>query len=397
MTSDVRGIPNADPMPSDVRTVGSRRRHARAAAAAAAPPAHARRAPAGAPGGPPRSLGAGMRVQPLARSLNVGAIVTGIDLRAACMTDSLWSAVRDAFAQFHFLHFPRQSALQPSDQVHFAQQFPHDEEYVKTMSGPIQSPFSLVTLPNHPLVMAQGNVLLEDHYGLTTQLAAADLAVESGLEWHTDNIDSPTQSVLTSLHCLAAPQSGGETMFAGGPGVFAALSEAQQAFATNLVVRYTRWDATNSRRQADGLSKIQAMMLPDGTRLAYEAPHPVVDDTITAEHPLVRWTHRGSQAQASIATTPSLLHSLQCTATGKVLGFEESRDTLAALLRPGTTTATGSGDEDDASANQAWAHRWRKGDFVAWDNRWMIHSTTSPRFWVGDRLMHRVRLPAPAG
>lgn len=331
--------------------------------------------------------------------MGVGAIVTGIDLRAACMTDSLWAAVKDAFAQFRFLHFPGQSALQPSDQLHFAQQFPHDEQYVRTMSGPIQSPFSLVTLPEHPLVMAQGNVTLKNHFGLTAELDATDLAVATGLEWHTDNIDSPTQSVLTSLHCLAAPRSGGETMFAGGPEIFAALSEAQQTVAASLTARYTRWDETNARRQSDGLCKVQAMMVPDGTRLARHAPHPLVGDTITAEHPLVRWGHRGSQQHGSIATTPSLLHSLEHAGTGEVLGFEESRDMLAALLRPGTTLA-GREDIDQGLEKQqkglAWAHRWTRGDFVCWDNRWMIHSTTSPLTWEGERLMHRVRLPAPA-
>lgn len=329
-----------------------------------------------------------MRVLPLGRAPGVGAIVTGIDLRASCMTESLWTGIRHAFSQFRFLHFPGQSALHPSDQLHFAQQFPHDEEYVQKMTGSIQSPFSLVTLPEHPLVMAQGNVALKNHYGLTTQLAAADLAVESGLEWHTDNIDSPAQSVLTSLHCLAAPKSGGETMFAGGSGVFAALSETQQRLASSLRVRYTRWDETNAQRQAEGLPKVQMVMVPDGTRLAQEAPHPAPGDTITAEHPLVRWDCRGVYQQASIVATPSLLHSLKDATTGKVLGAEESRKTLAMLLRPGTAPRGVGG--------AAWAHRWKPGDFVCWDNRWMIHSTTSPLLWKGDRLMHRVRLPAPA-
>jgi alpha-ketoglutarate-dependent taurine dioxygenase len=345
-----------------------------------------------------------MRVQPLARALGAGAVITDIDLRAARMTPSLWEGVREAFAEFHFLHFPGQAALQPSDQLHFAQQFPHDEEHVKTASGPIQSPFSLTTLPQHPLVMAQGNCALADHYGLTAQLEAADLAVESGLEWHTDNIDSPTQSVLTSLHCLAATRSGGETMFAAGPAVFSALSAEQQRLASTLTARYTRWDETNAQRAAQGLSKIQAMMLPDGIRLAPGAPHPLPGDTVTAEHPLVRWSERRGQQHGSLVTTPSILHSLRRATTGEVLGYEESRDTLAELLQPGTAlhhaeaaaAAAAAGDGDDGSSGgRAWAHVWQRGDLVCWDNRWMIHSTTSPLLWVGDRLMHRIRLPAP--
>ena len=200
-------------------------------------------------------------------------------------------------------------------------------------------------------------------------------------------------------------------MFAGGSGIFAALSETQQRLASRLRVRYTRWDETNAQRQAEGLPKVQMMMVPDGTRLTQEAPHPAPGDTITAEHPLVRWNCRGEHQQGSIATTPSLLHSLKDTATGKVLGIEESRRMLAMLLRPGTAPQAGKDkgdyqqDEKDSLATKvarevagggaAWAHRWKPGDFVCWDNRWMIHSTTTPLLWEGDRLMHRVRLPAP--
>lgn len=158
------------------------------------------------------------------------------------------------------------------------------------------------------------------------------------------------------------------------------------------------------------------MMVPDGTRLAPEAPHPLPGDAVTAEHPLVRWGCSDFQKLGSITTTPSLLHSLRDTGTGDVLGFEESRDTLAMLLRPGTTALHSQNAVEEAGkqrsaserslykdatnkpskAGVAWAHRWSPGDFVCWDNRWMIHSTTSPLLWKGDRLMHRVRLPAPA-
>ena len=327
-----------------------------------------------------------MRVEPLARRA-AGAVVHGVDLRASAMTPALWADVRAAFEAFSWLHFPGQGALQPSDQLHFATQFPHDAAYVRSQESAVRSPFALVTLPEHPLVMAQGNVKLQNHYGLTAQLRAADLAVESGLEWHTDNIDSPNQSVLTCLHCLAAPQAGGQTLFAPGRVIVDALTTQQRDTAANLIARYTRWEVTNGVRESRGLPKMQALMEPDGTRLSRTAPHPEPGEVVTAEHPLLREHH----GRPSLVASPSVLHSLRRLDTGEELGIEESRDTLAELLRPGTAlTEEAAGD---TRGGGAWEHWWEPGSLVAWDNRFMLHSTTSPLDWVGDRLMHRIRLP----
>jgi alpha-ketoglutarate-dependent taurine dioxygenase len=167
------------------------------------------------------------------------------------MTDALFSTVQQAFTAHSLLIFRDQHEFGPADLVAFAQRFPHNPE-VKSLL----SPFALQVLPEHPLVMAQGNEPLRNHYGLTTDEHYGFPSKENGLEWHTDNIDAHVPSIVTSLHCLATPSNGGDTLFASGTALFAALSPAQQRHAEQLVVRYCKWQlapGTQNCMRGDGL------------------------------------------------------------------------------------------------------------------------------------------------
>ena len=43
-----------------------------------------------------------------------------------------------------------------------------------------------------------------------------------------------------------------------------------------------------------------------------------------------------------------------------------------------------------ARPDYVYAHRWRPGDLLVWDNRWMHHSTTPYTYEGQRRLLHRV-------
>ena len=92
-----------------------------------------------------------------------------------------------------------------------------------------------------------------------------------------------------------------------------------------------------------------------------------------------------SAPSADPVYVPVAASDVTCTDTCSALIASE-------LLRPGTEIAE---EAAGGASGGAWEHWWEPGSLVAWDNRFMLHSTTSPLDWVGDRLMHRIRLPVP--
>jgi alpha-ketoglutarate-dependent taurine dioxygenase len=166
----------------------------------------------------------------------------------------------------------------------------------------------------------------------------------SNYRWHTDKAWRAVPPMATMLFAVELPPEGGETEFANTGMAYAALSpETRQRIAGLRVV--FRWGASGG----------EAMM---ATR-----KEPPVD------HPLVR-THPETALKALyLGNHASHIQGLP-EAEGKAM--------LAALLEHAT------------QRQFVYAHRWRQGHLVVWDNRCLLHRAAA-NYEMGKyrRILHR--------
>jgi alpha-ketoglutarate-dependent taurine dioxygenase len=154
--------------------------------------------------------------------------------------------------------------------------------------------------------------------------------------WHSDKPYHPAPPLLTMLHAVELPPSGGDTEFA------------------NMALAYDALPAAAKRRLA-------------GLRVAFR---PAFDSSLPgAVHPLVR-THPDTGRKSLYIGNHS---------TG-VLGLPEAAG--AALLAELLAHATQPGF--------VYTHRWRLGDLVMWDNRCLLHrAVANYEVTRHRRVMHR--------
>ncbi|MBV8889572.1 MAG: TauD/TfdA family dioxygenase [Alphaproteobacteria bacterium] len=157
--------------------------------------------------------------------------------------------------------------------------------------------------------------------------------------WHTDKPYQPAPPLLTMLHAIELPPSGGDTEFA------------------NTALAYAALPARTKQRIAG---------LRVGFRPAFETGpgrRPGVD------HPLVR-THPDTGRPALYLGNHA----------AHLLGLSEAEG--AALLAELLAHAT--------QPDFVYVHRWRPGDLVMWDNRCLLHrAVANYRLGKDRRIMHR--------
>jgi alpha-ketoglutarate-dependent taurine dioxygenase len=168
--------------------------------------------------------------------------------------------------------------------------------------------------------------------------------------WHTDKSYHAVPSLLTMLHAVELPETGGETQFANMAMAYAALPDAIQ-------------------RQIDGLFAVhswEASRHNSGSRLATEEQQ---RERPPVTHPMVRM-HPDSGARA-LCLGNHVSH---------VVGLPqiESRDLIARLTAHATRPYF------------VYSHRWREGDLMLWDNRCLLHRAL-PNYAMGSarRVLHR--------
>ena len=256
--------------------------------------------------------GAALSVRPLAGGL--GASIAGIDLRQA-WSSAQADSIRDAFITHHFVVVRDQQLTKPR-MAEFAGLFGKVEGNV------FRKPDGTTMEPVHEIsnLDAQGR-------------PAENPYLKSNYYWHTDKAYLPVPALLTMLHALELPESGGDTQFADMTRAYADLtSEMKRRLAGLRVVHsleYMRvW--TNDRAP---------------TQDEKDAAPPVV-------HPLVRSHPETGE--------PSLYLGMYCS---HVVDMDpaESRGLLDELLAHAT------------QPRYVYAHRWQPGDLVFWDNRCLLH------------------------
>ena len=169
--------------------------------------------------------------------------------------------------------------------------------------------------------------------------------------WHTDKSYHAVPSFMTMLHAVELPPEGGDTQFA------------------NMALAYEALPAATRERIA-GLSCIhswEASRLASGSRPASAAG---VRERPPVEHPLVRTDpdtgrkslYMGTHAAGGIAGMPE----------------DEGKALLAELLAHATRPEF------------VYTHRWRAGDLVMWDNRFLLHRAVANYAMAAHRrVLHR--------
>ena len=161
--------------------------------------------------------------------------------------------------------------------------------------------------------------------------------------WHTDKPYYEVPPLLTTLHAVELPPEGGDTEFADTAAGYAALPEATRARIDGLRVVF-QWEA--GRRQG-----------------YYAATLPPVD------HPLAR-THPETGRKALYLGN----HAQHIQGLPEAEGAALLDDLLAHTTRPEFT----------------YAHRWRPGDLIVWDNRCTLHrAVANYEMTRYRRVMHR--------
>lgn len=161
--------------------------------------------------------------------------------------------------------------------------------------------------------------------------------------WHTDKPYYQTPPALTVLYAVELPPVGGDTEFANTKLAFAALDEATKRRIAGLRVVF-QWER--------------------GLRPGYYA-----NELPPVDHPLVR-THPNTGEKALYLGNHAL----------RIAGMDASEG--AALLEALLTHAT--------QPRFTYAHRWRQGDLVMWDNRATLHrAVANYEMNRYRRVMHR--------
>ncbi len=239
----------------------------------------------------------------------IAAEVVGLDL-AKPLDPATLQAVRRAFLDYKILCF-RDQHLSKEEQVAFSQQFGELERH---------------TLRN------KGQDLPFVHMVTNLGPDGKPSGVVKSQQWHSDKSFRLAPCMATILHAVELPPEGGETYFADMYAAYDALPPAQKAEVDNQRVVHS-WELSRENI---------------GRKMSKEE----IDDAPPMTHPLAR-VHPETGKRALF---------MGCHAS-----HLEGMDFAAGRARI---------EELEAHATQpqfTYAHTWRKGDVLMWDNRCLLH------------------------
>lgn len=254
-----------------------------------------------------------LTIRPLAGGL--GAEILAVDLREPFEGD-IAQRIHDAFLAYHLV-VVREQQLAKGRMGQFAASF-----------GEIEG--NVFRNPDGTTLDAIHEISNLDAAGQP----AENPYLKSNYHWHTDKAYLPVPALLTMLHAIELPQSG------GGDTQFADMTRAYDALPDD-----------DKRRIADlrVVHSLTYMRTSTGDRPPTDAERAAAPPVT---HPLVR-THPQTGEK-------SLFLGMYCS---HVVGMDagESRALLDRLLAHAT------------EARFVYTHRWQPGDLVFWDNRCLLH------------------------
>lgn len=259
-----------------------------------------------------------------------GVEILGADLSRP-LTPAMKQMVIDGLLAHHVV-VVRDQTLTPQQQHDFTAQFGELEQHVRRHSD-----------AQYAIVHAVTNF---DPQGQPTLKPSTN----GNYFWHTDKSYHDVPSLMTLLHAVELPESGGDTQFANMVLGYKALPEETKARIAGLrAVHAWEWS-----RIASGSSPASE---------AEKRERPPVD------HPIVR-THPDTGEKALYIG----LHA------SHILGMPEAegRTLLKELL-------------DHATQPEfVYTHNWRSGDLVIWDNRALLHRALANYAMAQQRrVLHR--------
>jgi alpha-ketoglutarate-dependent 2,4-dichlorophenoxyacetate dioxygenase len=261
-----------------------------------------------------------------------GVPICGVDLSQP-LSPELMDRILVAFRDHHVVVFPDQQ-LSREQQFAFSANFGEVEH----------SGGSVSVGKRHRVAHVISNL---DATGRPVDRSSSPV---SNYRWHTDKAYHAVPPLLTTLYAVELPVQGGDTEFANTAMGYAALPPDIQRRIAGLRVVF-RWGA--GRDAANG-----APLPETGLR-----------DRPPVDHPLVR-THPDTGAKALYLGN----HSSHIQG----LPEDEGRALLDRLL------------EHTTQREFVYAHRWRNGDLVLWDNRCLLHrAVANYRLGLDRRVLHR--------
>jgi alpha-ketoglutarate-dependent taurine dioxygenase len=258
-----------------------------------------------------------------------GVRIAGVDLSAP-LSAAVRGGILAAFRDHHVVVFPDQR-LTREQQFAFSTNF--GEVETKDVAG-----------KRHGVAHVISNL---DGEGRPVDRSFSSV---SNYRWHTDKAYHAVPPSLTTLYAVELPAQGGDTEFANTALGYAALPAETRRRIAGLRVVF-RWGAS---RAPD-----------DRSRLPAQPPHqhPPVD------HPLVR-THPDTGKKALYLGN----HSSHIEG----LPEHEGKALLDRLL------------EHTTQPQFVYAHRWRPGDLIMWDNCCLLHrAVANYRLGQERRILHR--------
>lgn len=278
---------------------------------------------------------------------NVPFAMTDVDIK-----ELSGNLLRDLMAKHGVLIF-RKQVLSPQELVTVNKIFElHDGVGAKSSNFGWPERRQIVNADNIPDVQVQGNA---NGMKLPTGLRNEGFHSDS---MHCQQFSLPT---LTSMYCIEAPTSKGETFFACGRLAFRNLSPMMQIFCQEVKVRYAYQPEKLPEMDQRGIVKLN---------LDSQVPQNFI------VHPLIR-THVDTGERSIIVSCGNVIAMEVC---GMVLDRKDSYAFIDFLLH-------------DVVVNPSlFVHAWKKNDFAIWDNRLCLHSGPDISKIVGNRVMQRVRL-----
>jgi alpha-ketoglutarate-dependent taurine dioxygenase len=181
--------------------------------------------------------------------------------------------------------------------------------------------------------------------------------------WHTDCAAEPDPNAITMLYCIHALESEGETVFADMESAYSALDENTKNNITSL----TAWHCyAGAKPILGGRETWEHTLTPVNSETKSNFPDPV-------QRPLVR--------KHSVTEKPCLYGA--AGSMFKIDGMEPSR--ANDLMKDLKSHAT--------RPEFCYAHQYRVGDVVMWDNTSTLHFATPTSAATGEhdkRLMYRM-------
>ena len=257
---------------------------------------------------------------------NFGAEIGDVDLRHSLSADDS-ASIMQAFSKYAVLVFPEQD-LTDDQHVQFAQLFGPMEKNINTYQDEVKK---------DRIDTRISDVSNLDH---DNQILPAESRKRmSGLAnrlWHTDSIFRHLPARASLLYARTVVPLGGRTEFADTRAAWDALTPAMKAQIDKLVVEHSIFHS-RAKMGFTNFSEREKAALPPSTQL------------------LVRTIPETKQKSLYIAS-----HAMH------VVGLPDTEG--VPLLEELMTHAT--------QRQFVYAHRWRVGDLVMWDNRCTMHRGT---------------------